>query len=163
MKHEQKQTFDKPPETVIRMFGDRRYFERKYELLGFRDIEVLEHEAAGDRFRIRVRYTAGADIPLPDFARKFVSGDITIVQEDRWDLAKKTGRLEVDLRGLPVKVGADMALVGLGKGGAANTLSWDVRCSIPLVGGKLEKLLLADIEAKADADLAASRKILADY
>lgn len=163
MKHEQKQTFDKPPETVIRMFGDRRYFERKYELLGFRDIEVLEREAAGDRFRIRIRYTAGADIPLPDFARKFLSGDITIVQEERWDLAKMTGRLDVDLRGVPIKVGADMTLDGHGKGGAAKTLNWDVRCSIPLVGGKLEKLLLADIGAKADADLAASRKILADY
>ncbi|WP_028081425.1 DUF2505 domain-containing protein [Solimonas soli] len=163
MKHEQKQTFEKPAATVIRMFGDRRYFERKYELLGFKNVEVLEHRLAGDDFSIRIRYTTAASVPLPDFARKFISGDITIVQEDRWNLARRVGRLEVDLRGLPVKVAADMKLGEHGKGGAANTLSWDVRCTIPLIGGKLEKLLVADIEAKADADLAASRRILADY
>jgi hypothetical protein len=162
MKYEQKQSFDKPASTVIKMFGDRRYFERKYAELGFKNVEVLEHEKNGDHFTIRIRYTAAADVPLPDFAKKFVPGEMNIVQRDTWDLKKKTGRLEVELRGIPLKVGAAMRLADEGKG-CANTLAWDVSCSIPLVGGKLEKLLVSDIQAKADADLAASRKILADY
>jgi hypothetical protein len=163
MKYEQKQIFDKPPATVLRMFGDRRYFERKYELLGFKKVEVLEHELKGGKFRIRIRYAAGASVSLPDFAKRFVSGEVTIVQVDSWDLDKGVGRLEVELGGLPVKVAADMKVAAHGKGGAVNTLSWNVSCSIPLFGGKLEKLLVADIEAKADADLAASRRVLADY
>jgi len=163
MKHEQKQTFDKPASTVIRMFADRRYFERKYQLLGFRNVEVLEHHLDDKSFRIRVRYTATASVPLPDFARKFVPGDVNVEQEDRWDLVKRVGRIEVQPGGLPVKVTADMKLQDHGAGGAVNVLSWDVRCSIPLIGGKLEKVLISDIEAKADADLAASRQVLADY
>lgn len=162
MKYEQKQTFDKPAATVIKMFGDRRYFERKYAELGFKNVEVLEHVSDGNRFSIRMRYTASADVPLPDFARKLVPAEMNITQRDSWDLAKKVGHLEVELRGLPLKVGAAMKLADEGKG-SANTLSWDVHCAIPLVGGKLEKLLLSDIQAKAAADLAASRKILADY
>ena len=162
MKYEQKQTFDKPAATVIRMFGDRRYFERKYAELGFRNVEVLDHEKDGDRFSIRIRYTAGASVPLPDFAKKFVSAEMNIVQRDSWDLGKRIGKLEVELRGLPLTVEAAMKLADIA-GGSANTLSWDVRYGVPLIGGKLEKLLLSDIQAKADADLAASRKILADY
>lgn len=162
MKYEQKQSFDKPASTVIKMFGDRKYFERKYAALGFKNVEVLEHEKNGDQFTICIRYTASADVPLPDFAKKFVPAEMHITQRDSWDLKKKTGRLEVELRGMPLKVGAAMKLVDEAKGGV-NVLSWEVTCAIPLIGGKLEKLLISDIQAKADADLAASRAILADY
>ncbi|NKF23792.1 DUF2505 domain-containing protein [Solimonas marina] len=162
MKQELKQTFDKPASTVIKMFGDRQYFERKYAELGFKNVQVLEHDKKGDQFTIRVRYTAKADVALPDFAKKFVPAEMTITQRDSWDMAKKVGQLEVELAGLPLKVGAAMRLVDSGKG-STNTIAWEIKCSVPLVGGKLEKLLMSDIEAKADADLAASRKILADY
>lgn len=162
MKQEFKQTFSKPSDTVIKMFGDRKYFERKYAELGFKNVQVLEHEAKGDQFTIRIRYTAAADVPLPDFAKKFVPAEMTITQRDSWDLKKKVGKIEVELAGLPLKVGATMHLADEGKG-ASNTLAWEVKCSVLLIGGKLEKLLMSDIEAKAGADLAASRKILGDY
>lgn len=162
MKYEQKQGFDQPSAKVIKMFGDRKYFERKYAELGFKNVEVLEHEVKGDQFTIRIRYTASADVPLPDFAKRLVPSEMNIVQRDSWDLKKKTGRLEVEVRSVPIKIGAAMRLTDEGKG-SANVLSWEVSCGIPLIGGKLEKLLIADIQAKADADLAASRKILADY
>src|SRR3546814_20708456 len=87
---------------------------------------------------------------------------MSITQRDSWDLKKRTGQLEVEVRGVPIKIAATMRLADEGKG-SANTLSWNVSCGIPLIGGKLEKLLISDIQAKADADLAASRKILADY
>ncbi|MFT4047521.1 MAG: DUF2505 domain-containing protein [Solimonas sp.] len=163
MKYEQKQTFDQPPETVLRMFGDRRYFARKYELLGFKSVEVLEHEIRGSRSRIRIRYAAGPSIPVPDFARKFIGDEVMVVQVDSWDFERCAGRIDVESRGLPARVGADMKVAAHGNGGAVNTLSWDISCSIPLLGGKLEKLLVADIKAKAEADLAASREILLDY
>src|SRR3546814_106669 len=101
-------------------------------------------------------------VPLPDFAKKFVPAEMSITQRDSWDLKKRTGQLEVEVRGVPIKIAATMRLADEGKG-SANTLSWNVSCGIPLIGGKLEKLLISDIQAKADADLAASRKILADY
>lgn len=163
MKLEQQQIFDKAPETVIRMFGDRTYFERKYAALGLRDAQVIEHEQKDGYIRIRVRYTAQSEVPLPDFARKLVPGDVSVEQEDRWDLSACTGRIEVILHGLPFKIVADTKLLAHGENGAVNIQNWDIRCSIPLVGAKLEKLMLDDIKAKADADLAASRKILLDY
>src|SRR3546814_9132871 len=82
MKYEQKQAFERPSATVIKMFGDRKYFERKYAGLGFKNVEVLEHEKKADQFTIRIRYTASANVPLPDFAKKFVPAEMSITQRD---------------------------------------------------------------------------------
>ena len=162
MKFDDKHSFDKPASAVIKMFGDRAYFERKYKDLSFWNIEVLEHEKSATKFRIKVRYTTKNDAPIPDFAKKFLGESTQVTQQDAWDLDRKTGRLDIEIKGVPVKATADMVLKDEGKG-SANNLKWNVSCGIPLVGGKLEKVVADDIQAKSKADIAASRKILADY
>lgn len=161
MKFDDKHAFDKPAATVIKMFSDRGYFERKYKDLGGWDIEVLEHEKSAKKFHIKCRYSMKAS-GIPEFARKFLPASAVITQTDTWDLTSMTGRLEADIKGAPVKVAADMTLKNEGKG-AANHLKWNVTCSIPLIGGKLENAVADDIKSKAKADIAVSRKILADY
>lgn len=162
MQFADKHTFDQPAATVLKMFSDKAYFERKYKELGFRDIQVLEHSVDAKRFRIKVRYTAPNSAPLPDFAKKFLGETNTVVQSDAWDLERKTGRLEAEIKGVPVKVSADMRLADEGAG-SANTLKWSLSCGIPLIGGKLEQVVAGDIKAKGAADLAKSREILKGY
>lgn len=162
MKFDDKHSFDKPAATVLKMFSDRAYFERKYKDLGGWDIEVLECEKTDKKFRIKCRYSMKSNVPLPDFAKKFVPDTASITQTDSWDLKTMTGRLEAEIKGAPVKVVADMTLKAEGKG-AANHLKWNISCGIPLVGGKIEKIVAEDIQAKAEADIGASRKILAGY
>ena len=105
MQFNDKHSFDKPSATVLKMFSDRAYFERKYKELGFSNVEVLECTNDGRKFRIKARYSAPLDAPLPDFAKKFFAAANVITQSDTWDLEKKTGRLEAEIRGVPVKVG----------------------------------------------------------
>lgn len=162
MKFDDKHTFDKPAASVMTMFSDRDYFERKYKALGFTDIHVLEHDKSGDKFRIKVRYTATNDVALPEFAKKFIPSAMVVTQQDAWDLKRMTGRIDVEIRGTPVKVACDMSLKNEAKG-SANYLKWTVTCGIPLVGGKLEQLTADDIKAKAGNDVATTRRILADY
>ncbi|MDP9139457.1 MAG: DUF2505 domain-containing protein [Pseudomonadota bacterium] len=162
MKFDSKHTFGKPAATVIKMFSDRAYFERKYKMLGFTEVEVLEHRKTDSQFTIKVRYTAKNSVSLPDFAKKFLPSTMVVTQQDSWDIKKMTGRLEVEIKGTPVKVACDMTLKDEGKG-SANALKWNVSCPIPLVGGKIEKLTADDINAKADDDVATTRSILADY
>jgi hypothetical protein len=157
-----KHAFDRPAATVLKMFSDKAYFEKKYQALGYRNIEVLEHKADAKRFRIKVRYSAPNSAPVPDFAKKFLGETNTVTQSDTWDLEKKTGRLEAEIKGVPVKVAADMKLVDEGSG-SANTLKWSLDCGIPFVGGKLEQIVAADIQSKAKGDLAKSREILKGY
>ncbi|HVT36340.1 MAG TPA: DUF2505 domain-containing protein, partial [Nevskiaceae bacterium] len=107
MKFDDKHSFDKPAATVIKMFSDQKYFERKYKDLGGWDINVLECEKSDKKFRIKVRYTMKSNVPLPEFAKKFVPDTAVITQTDSWDIASRTGRLEADIKGAPVKVAAD--------------------------------------------------------
>jgi hypothetical protein len=93
MQFNDKHSFDKPAASVLKMFSDRAYFERKYRELGYRDIEVLEHALDARRFRITVRYTAPNSAPVPDFAKKFLGQTNSVTQSDTWDLEKRTGRL----------------------------------------------------------------------
>ncbi len=162
MKFEDKHSFNKPAATVVKMFSDRAYFERKYKELAFDDVEVLECEKSGNKFRIKCRYKVKNDAPLPDFAKKFMAEKNTVTQQDTWDTAAMTGRLEIEIKGVPVKVAADMALKNEGAG-SVNNLKWNLSCGIPLIGGKLESVVSEDIKAKSKKDIAATRKILADY
>ncbi|HUS23982.1 MAG TPA: DUF2505 domain-containing protein [Candidatus Binatia bacterium] len=162
MQFNDKHSFDKPAASVLKMFSDRGYFERKYKELGFRSIEVLEHVAEAGRFRIKVRYAAKSDAPIPEFAKRFLGETNVVTQTDTWDLAKKIGRIEAEIRGVPVKVHADMTLKDEAAG-ASNLLKWNVVCGIPLLGGKLEQVVAGDIQAKAKLDLAKSRELLKGY
>jgi Protein of unknown function (DUF2505) len=162
MQFNDKHGFDKPAATVLKMFSDKAYFEKKYAALGYRNIEVLEHVADARKFRIKVRYSAPNSAPVPDFAKKFLGETNVVTQSDTWDLDRKTGRLEAEIKGVPVKVAADMKLADEGNG-SSNTLKWSLDCGIPFVGGKLEQLVAADIQSKAKGDLAKSREILQGY
>ena len=162
MQFNDKHTFDRPASVVLKMFSDRVYFERKYKELGFANVEVLEHVADGRRFRIKVRYAARSDAPIPEFAKRFLGDTNVVTQTDSWDLEKKTGRLEAEIRGVPVKASAEMTLKDDGAG-ATNALKWNVTCGIPLIGGKLEQVVAGDIQAKSKADQAKSRELLKGY
>ena len=162
MKFDLKHSYDKPAATVLKMYSDKAFFERKYKEVGAWDVEVLEHEKSDTKFRIKCRYSTKNDAPLPDFAKKFIGDSMVVVQSDTWDLKKMTGRLEVELKNTPVKVSADMTLKNAGSG-ATNEMKWDVSCGIPFVGGKLESVVSDDIKAKNKIDEAASKKILASY
>ena len=55
-----------------------------------------------------------------------------------------------------------MRLVDDGEG-SAKELSWNISCGVPLVGGKIEKLVAQDIQAKSEADLNETRAQLENY
>jgi len=162
MKFEEKHTFDKPAATILRMYSDRSFFERKYKGSGAWDVEVLEHEKNDRKFRIKCRFNMKSDAPVPEFARKFIGESISVVQQDSWDLQAMTGRLETEIKGMPVKISADMVLRDEGSG-ASNQLKWTVSCGIPLIGGKLEKVVAEDLQAKSQKDLDVTLKILQGY
>ena len=93
---------------------------------------------------------------------KIMGDTVKMVQQDAWDIGKRTGRIDIDIKGAPLKISADMKLIDEG-GKGVNVQSWNVSCGIPLVGGKIEAAIAEDIKAKSRRDLAVSRKIILDY
>lgn len=162
MKFDDKQVLDKSSDTVMKMYVDRKFFERKYKEIGATDIKVLEHEKSDKRFRIKCSYTLPSSPKMPGFVTKFIGTTTPVVQEDIWDIASKTGRLNIEIKGAPVKINCEMTLKDEGKG-ASNNLKWNISSGIPLIGGKLEAFIADDIKDKAKSDLVATKKILTDY
>jgi hypothetical protein len=162
MKFEERHSFDQPAETVMRMYADKAFFDRKYQDVGAIECELLEHQKNDARFSVKYRLVMKSDAPLPEVARKIMGDTVGMVQQDAWDLGKRTGRIDIDIKGAPLKISADMKLIDEG-GKGVNVQTWNVSCSIPLVGGKIEAAIAEDIKAKSRRDLAASRKIILDY
>ncbi|MGH8462245.1 MAG: DUF2505 domain-containing protein [Stenotrophobium sp.] len=163
MQFEDRHVFDKPAATVMTMYVERSFFERKYKDLGGWDIEVLDHEKSDTKFRIKCRYTTKASIAsIPSFAQKFIGSSITLIQQDTWDIKARTGWLDIEMKNAPVRIHADMTLRDEA-GVAINAMKWNVSCGIPLIGGKLEQLVADDIKAKSGKDAKVSQIILNDY
>jgi hypothetical protein len=161
-RYEERQSFDQPPEKVLRMFSDRAYFERKYAASGGWDIQVQEYERSDQRFRIKCGYSRKPDAEVPAFARKVIGDAVHVTQEDIWDLESASGRLSIQIRNTPIQMRAQMRLEAE-PGGCVNVLQWTLSCPVPLVGSKLEQILAAEMRNKAAADLEISRRLLADY
>lgn len=162
MKFEERHTFEQPAETVMRMYTDRAFFDRKYEAVGALECELLEHSSTAECFVVEYRLVMNSDAPIPEVARKILGSTVKLTQRDTWDPATRTGRLDIVIGGAPVKVGADMKVVDE-QGRGVNIQSWSVDCRIPLVGGRIAAALAEDIKLKSRRDMEVSRRIILDY
>ena len=162
MKFEERHSFDQSAATVMKMYSDRSFHDRKYKEVAAIECELLEEKKTDARCSVKYRLVMKSDAPLPDVAKKIMGENVRMVQQDVWDIAKRTGRLDIEIKGAPIKIFADMKLIEEG-GKAVNVQSWTITCSIPLVGGKIEAAIAEDIKAKSKRDLVASRKIVLDY
>lgn len=153
------QRYTQSVDTVLARYTDPAFLQRKYETLGRQDIRLLEHTRDARRVRLRFAYTEAVDFKAPDFARRFLPERQQIEQTSEWDLAKKTASLKVDVTGSPATLNATLRLAAAGKG-CVNHIAWKVGVAVPLLGGKLEKLLVEGIRAKAAHDAEVTQRLL---
>lgn len=156
---EDEQRYTQTPDAVLAKYTDPVFLQRKYETLGRQDIRLLENTRSAQRVRLRFAYTDAVDMPLPDFARKFMPERQQIEQTADWDLVSKTGRLVVVPKGSPARIEATMRLAAAGAG-CVNAIGWTVSVSVPLLGGKLEKLLVDGLRQKAGHDQDVTQQLL---
>lgn len=83
---------------------------------------------------------------LPGFARKLVGDEINIVQTEDWTAPAK-GNIHVAIPGKPAEI-AGTALLTEDPAGTTETVNLTVKVNIPLIGGKIERVL-ADLFGKA--------------
>lgn len=84
-----------------------------------------------------------AEVKVPSFARKFVPELMTVTQRDSWNASAKTGRLDIELKGVPGDIVCHMHLEDTDSG-CDLVMDWEISSNVPLVGGKLEKVLWED-------------------
>jgi hypothetical protein len=147
MKHKIEARYPAPSDVVIRALTDRKFYCDRLELQGFKTYEVVSHHFDGKDFSIK-------------FKRKLPTG--TVVHEDTWNVASKTGRVIVELAGMPVEMTGVTALRDEG-GGCVLSYDWDIKSSIPLVGGKIEKTIAAENDKAVPALTQAGIELLKNY
>jgi uncharacterized protein YndB with AHSA1/START domain len=133
-------TYAAPPETVYAMVTDPAFQERKCV-----EAHAHRHEAAvspaGDGARVVTKRDLPAD-DLPDFAKSIVGQTLSVTETYEWGGAaadgSRSGTLTVEVAGAPVALRSNVRLLPSG-GGTQITIEGDLKASIPLFGGKVEK------------------------
>jgi hypothetical protein len=129
------------PELVFAMLVDRSFQERVCEATGALryDVEIEVH--AGTALITTRRELPTDDVP--DYARSFVGRTLDVVRIDRWQVGdaegNRDGRVVVEIKGAPIRLDGDLSLRADNVGGTKQVVAGDLKASIPLLGGKMEK------------------------
>ena len=136
-------TYDAPLADVAAMLRDpafRTAVCQRQRVLGH-DVTITED---GDSADVRVERQQAVE-GVPSVAAKVVGDEITIVHRELWhDL--NTGEYTVGIPGKPGRIGGTVTLSESG-GLTVETVELDVSVSIPLVGGKLESVVIDLLKA----------------
>jgi hypothetical protein len=148
------------PATVFAMFGDADFLKDRSEALGHTDVDVAECGPVDNRFRIRIKRKVLVNVP--NFARKVLSPRTSIEQTDTWDLdtdstGTRSGRWEVNVKGAPIRMQGSITLTPSDTG-TVHHITGNMNVALPVIGGRLKKLLLQDtfdsIQGEYDQSLA---------
>lgn len=148
--HRYRVRFDAPPAAVSARFAEPAYYRHKHQAIGASDIaeQPLPAERADVGMRVRYSMKVSASVPLPGSVRKLLGGTLTVTQTDQWDAVRRSGSIEVEVAGLPIRARARTRLEDAGSQ-AEVIFDWTVNCGIPLVGGAVERLVAEDIESRS--------------
>ena len=137
--------YDASVADVYAAFCKADFYKKKFAAVGARNTEVLEKKKRGDEFYIRTQREMPSE--APGMLQKFLGEWNTIVQEESWepDDDGYFNTLEIESPGVPISIEGSMSLQPSGKG-CINKLSFELECSIPFVGGKLEEFIARDMK-----------------
>lgn len=121
--------FEQDPETVMNFVREPDVIQRRGTALGERNIHVVVDGG-------RVTTTRTVEAEVPSFAKKILKPTNDVVEIKDWDLAKRTARLDVDVKGAPTRVTGTIRIVPDGTG-SSYEIDYQVSCSIPLIGKKI--------------------------
>jgi len=128
------------PDAVFAMLTDPAFQEAKCLEAG-----SARHESAVRPAGDGARVVTKRDLPaqdLPDFVRSIVGGTLSVTESYDWSGASsdggRDGSLVVEVAGAPVTLRAKVRLVP-GGSTTAMTIDGELKASIPLLGGKVER------------------------
>lgn len=139
-------TYDAPCEEVFAMMIDPGYVEAKLTGTGGRNPQVEVSEAGSDTIVHAVR-----DLPaqVPSFVKSFTGESINVDETDRWspadDLGARTCAVALEFAGTPSSVSGGLDLRPEGDGCVID-VTFEIKVSVPLVGGKIESVIGEQIE-----------------
>lgn len=132
-------------DTLLKAFKDEDILQQKFGYNRAKDISInIEDTATG--FVVSSARQVPSDVPR---ALRSVLGDWNqLKQMETWQGSNEegfTGDIQVDIEDVPVNISGTMKLTSSGIL-TTNEIEMRVSCSIPLLGGQLERFVIANIE-----------------
>lgn len=92
---------------------------------------------------------------FPDFVKGLVGDTLLIVQKDTWAAPSASGArhgtIVVEVEGTPIRLQGTLRLTPTGQG-CREDIEGDMKCSIPLLGGRIEKAALPAVQSAINAE-----------
>ena len=152
--------YDCSIDELYKHFCKPDFYRKKFKACGARNIKVLESDHDGNAFTIVTERDVPADVP--GVLKSFLGEWNTVTQTENWDGEpgdEYYSDLEITSAGAPVKIEGSMLLTPDGDG-CVNEVDINIRCSIPLMGKKLEQFVAADTEKNLAAEYKYIKSIL---
>lgn len=152
--------YSAPMHTVLRMFADRAFHERKHQRMQLTRFVILEHQADAQQCRVRVERVV--PMQAPSVLKKLLPAHTTAVYEEQWDLRSGAGRVQVQPQGTPLDLRCTAQAVDRA-GGCDIDYHWEITARVPLVGGALEKFVAGDLETRMAEENRLAESLLGDH
>ena len=135
-------------EDVVKLITTEEYLRFRYEDAKVRNFSLAVEQDDSKGFSYSLVREIDMAGKVPKMARKIVGDSMTVTQHQRWDrnAAPYPGTMTVEAQGLPGSISAATEVVAVSATTSRLVVNGEVRVSIPLVGGQLEKLLVSRIE-----------------
>lgn len=150
--------YDASPDTVFDMLADPGFRQRVCEAMGVVSSDV-RIDRSGTGFTLvndQVQRTDG----LPSFARKFAGDTTQAIQREEWP-DPTGGTLRIETPGKPTSMSGTIRLEADGRG-TVETVSLDIKAKVPLIGGRLERLMADQVSAGIEAEQGVGRQWLSE-
>jgi len=137
MRLRQELTYDAPPADVLAMLTDPLFWDRVGDATGaLSSTATVGTEGATTRVIIDQEQKV---VGVPSFAKKFVGDSTRAITTQVWH--GQEASYAVETPGKPTSISGTATVAEKGSG---STLTYDleVKASVPLIGGKLEKLVV---------------------
>ncbi len=148
MKFRHELTYDASPADVFEMLADPRFREAvgaAQEVISA-DVQV---ERTGNRLSLTIDQEQRTD-DLPAFARTLAGASTQAILHEEWT-DPLGGTLRIEAPGKPSEVTGTVTLQPEGDG-TREVVELDLAIKVPLIGGRLEKLLAQKIAAGLEAE-----------
>lgn len=160
------QDYPATPDRLWQVFGQPDYPHRKYKAQHITAYQVRQFDAQPDRISLDVERTLSVSMELiPAFARRLVHPEQTLHYLSHWHRSgpdQADFDVEIVAVGLPVRITGKGELRLVGSDRSRLSIEFDVRVSVPLIGGKIEKMLASFIEKSFHDDHAFTLQYLAE-
>lgn len=151
MQFQHEVTYDATAAEVFAMLADPAFRQRSARVaMDARNVEVqITPAAAGEGMKVVVdqeQPTSG----VPGFAKKFIGETTRAVQTEEWSSARNA-TITIDTPGRPFSLHGTLLLTESGNR-TTETMQAEIKVRVPLIGGRLEKLMADMVSAGMDKE-----------